>query len=101
MNENDIVGTVNFRFSDIEAGKYADYFWANIYGAPLGVHGAHTDKMNSEPRYASYWRGRILIRIQMAEAKKPKTKVEKVKEEGFQERISTEFESGNEWEIRC
>jgi hypothetical protein len=61
MDADDIIGTTSFNFADIESGRYEEYFWANMYGAPLGVHGKHTDRMNNEPRYASYWRGRILL----------------------------------------
>jgi hypothetical protein len=60
---NDIIGTVSFNWAEIKAGTYSDYFWANIYGAPLGVSGPNTDKMNSMPNTASYWRGRILMRL--------------------------------------
>jgi hypothetical protein len=77
-SEDDIIGTVTFSFTDIEAGRYKDYFWANIYGAPLGKSGKHTDKMNAEPRYASYWRGRVLLQITTEPAKKPKTKMLKI-----------------------
>ena len=63
LKEDDIVGTVAFDWHDIQRGLYKEYFWANIYGAPLDVSGVHTDKMNAEPTHASYWRGRVLLNI--------------------------------------
>ncbi len=57
--------------------------------------------MNADPRYASYWRGRVMLRLTTEITKKPKTKVVKIKEEGFDELIRSKFETGPEYEIRC
>ena len=98
---NDIIGTVTLNWHDIQAGKYADYFWVNIYRAPLDVSGENTDKMNSQPHTASYWGGRVLLKITTEKIKKPKTKVVDIEEEDFMEKVRGEFEQGPEWEIRA
>lgn len=101
LKEDDIVGTVAFDWHDIQRGLYKEYFWANIYGAPLDVSGVHTDKMNAEPTHASYWRGRVLLNITQEIVKKPMTKAINVRSPQLTELTKGTFEQGEEWEIRA
>jgi len=57
--------------------------------------------MNSQPHTASYWGGRVLLKITTEKIKKPKTKVVDIEEEDFMEKVRGEFEQGPEWEIRA
>lgn len=62
--KDEIVGSMRFHLKDfIEKGMSGDFFWKNIYGAPLDKHGSHTDRMNTNPEYASLWKGRILMQV--------------------------------------
>ena len=62
--KDEIVGSMRFHLKDfIEKGRSGDFFWKNIYGAPLDKHGSHTDRMNANPEYASLWKGRILMQV--------------------------------------
>ena len=47
------------------------YQWVNAYGAPYGVSGENTDKMNKNPDHASSWKGRILIMYYVEDTKNP------------------------------
>ena len=51
------------------------FVWRNIYGSPLGVSGANTDKMNDYPETASTWKGRVLLHMSVFDTKSPELKV--------------------------
>lgn len=58
--------------ADGNPGKFNGMFdWKNIYGAPKGVSGKITDKMNLNPEIASFWKGRILCQCIAEETDKP------------------------------
>ena len=99
-SSNDLIGTVTFRWVDIEAGMYSNYFWANIYGAPLETSGENTDFMNRHPNLASYWRGRILLRVQVEPSDKPKLAIEDIPGEEIRDLVKGTYEQGPEYELR-
>ena len=101
LNSDDIIGGVSFNWANVLAGKYADYFWANIYGSHIEGSGPETDRMNNLPEVASYWRGRVLMRITTEKIKKPSTKVEKIDEEGFDNMVRGTYEAGQDYELRA
>jgi hypothetical protein len=89
LSSDDLVGSIVFDWTKVERGDYKEYFWANIYGPPLDVSGKNTDHMFAQPLSASYWRGRILIGIEVDKKEdKPKTKCIKMKEEELEETSS-------------
>ena len=66
-----------FSFKKIvnDYGPEGQLMWTNIYGSPLGVSGANTDRMNDNPEIASTWKGRILMHISAYDTKAPEVKV--------------------------
>ena len=61
LKENDRVGTVQLHFRDIDKSAIVPT-WFPIYGAPDGVEtGAVKNRMNKYPRFASNYRGRVLL----------------------------------------
>lgn len=74
---SEIVGSMFFSFKKIvnEYGPEGSLMWTNIYGSPLGVSGANTEKMNDNPEVASTWKGRILMHISAFDTKSPEIKV--------------------------
>ena len=107
--KDELVGTTILDFKDLEREtkpgnpkRYSDYFWANLYGAPLkGTSGNFAEKMNVDPRLASYWRGRVLLRIRIEETDKPKLMVMPVTEPGLQSIVNDTYDGGDEYETRC
>ena len=82
--------------------RYKNYFWANVYGAPMkGTSGDFENKMNADPRIASYWRGRILISLRVEEVDKPKLVVQQVEEPTLRQLVADQFDSGSPYETRC
>jgi hypothetical protein len=57
------------------------YFWKNIYGAPLDVSGKTADWMNEDPNVASLWKGRILMQVVAEPTEKPCLKIEDITDE--------------------
>ena len=83
--------------------RYFNYFWANIYGAPMeGTKGNFAGKMNVDPRLASYWRGRVLLSVKIVETDKPKLMVVPINEPQLPAFISEHYDGGeDEYETRC
>lgn len=86
---DDIVGSISFDVVDIikkaRSGENNTWFWKDIYGAPMGVSGEHTDEMNRVPEIASQWKGRILMQVAADRTEKPEMKIKHVEEEVMQE----------------
>lgn len=107
--KDELVGTTFIDFKELEREMkpetpkhYSNYFWANIYGAPMsGTSGNFADKMNVDPRLASYWRGRVLISVKIVETDKPKLMVIPVNEPELPALISDVYDGGDEYETRC
>jgi hypothetical protein len=59
--KDEVVGSILFNLKECINEKNGTFFWKNLYGAPLGCSGENTDNMNSNPDYASTWKGRILM----------------------------------------
>ena len=106
---DDLAGTVVFDFEELlnemKPGvpkRYGDYFWANIYGAPVkGSSGSFKQKMNADPRLASYWRGRILLSIKVIETDKPLLIVKPVQDPTLKRYIDDNYDGGTGYELRC
>lgn len=83
----EIVGTINFNLEDYvkiaESGGDFPFFWKDIYGAPLKVSGDDTDKMNQDPDYASFWKGRILMQVVAEKTDRPKMQICTVSKESI------------------
>ena len=58
---DDVVGAFDLQSADIIGKKNGQYFWKNIYGAPLDTSGKAAEAMNENPDIASLWKGRILM----------------------------------------
>lgn len=107
--KDELVGTIFIDFKDLEREmkpegpkRYFNYFWANIYGAPMkGTSGNFADKMNVDPRLASYWRGRVLLSVKIVETEKPKLMVIPITEPGLPALINDAYDGGDEYETRC
>jgi hypothetical protein len=86
---NEIVASMRFDLKKYvemaERGEDFPIFWKNIYGSPLGVSGDHTDKMNENPEYASFWKGRILMQVTAEETDNPRMRLCRVNEEAENE----------------
>jgi hypothetical protein len=75
---DELIGSIYFNIKDIipdadgNPGKLNGiYDWKNVFGAPLGVSGNITGKMNENPEIASFWKGRILVQCVAEETDKP------------------------------
>lgn len=106
---DDLVGTIVFDFEELlnemKPGatiRFGNYFWANIYGAPVkGTSGSFRDKMNADPRLASFWRGRVLLLIKVIETEKPQLIVKPVVDSTLKKFINDNYDGGNDYELRC
>jgi hypothetical protein len=50
--------------------------WKNIWGSPMGCNDSEIKKkMNNNPDYATFWKGRILMQIECYPEKNPESKV--------------------------
>jgi hypothetical protein len=56
--------------------------------------------MNRIPKIASYWRGRILMKITTEECKKPRCLMEDISSPDMENLVKGTFEQGPEYEIR-
>ena len=79
FKSNEIVASMRFNVEKylkiLDKGGEFPIFWRNLYGAPLGVTGDHTDEMNSNPEYASLWKGRVLMQVVAEETDTPTLKI--------------------------
>ena len=75
--KDEVIGSLLFDIQKIVDGEYNDkFFWANIYGSPLGQSNSQAKRdMNENPEYASHWKGRVLMQIECFKTEKPKAKV--------------------------
>lgn len=70
--KDEIVGSIMFNLKEIMSDKQnGKFFWRNVYGAPLDMHGEVTDTMNANPDIASTWKGRILVQVEARKTEKP------------------------------
>jgi hypothetical protein len=102
-SKDDMVGGFNLNWDKIKTGKFGDYFWANIYGAPPLKDNDAANYMNKKSESASYWRGRVLIRLRVEEnQKKNYLKAEEIENKAqVEELLQKHFETGPEFEIRA
>jgi hypothetical protein len=106
---DDLVGTIVIDFEELlnemkpgAVKRYGEYFWANIYGAPVkGTSGSFRDKMNADPRLASYWRGRVLLNIKVIDTEKPRLMVQAVTDPTLKKYIDDNYDGGTDYELRC
>ena len=78
---DEIIGSLLFNLKELIGKKNNIFFWKNIYGAPTGVSGDTTNKMNGNPEGASTWKGRILFHVDAQKVEKPLLKVHDMEEE--------------------
>ena len=99
---SELVGSFNFDWDDVIGGKYSDYFWTNIYGAPPLISNDYSDIMNNISNLASHWRGRVLLKINTnPDVNKAKLKCEKISDPEIAVFVRDNFEVGEEYELRC
>ena len=97
----DNAGSLIFDFKKIEKNEYANFFWSNLYGAPIGYKNNHAQIMNRVPEAASAWHGRILLKIEFKETKKAVLDRKKIEDEEIIDYIQQNFEENEDYEIRC
>ena len=99
--KDELIGSLKFSLKEIiKATKEAPvYKWVSVYGAPLGVSGETTDKMNACPEFASTWKGRILIMYYAEDTKNPTMKIKEMTEEQIRE--AKDYERQTEFGIIC
>lgn len=68
---DELVGSFSFLAKDIMGEMNGNYFWKNVYGAPLDYSGKNCDRMNDNPNLASLWKGRILMQVYAEKTEKP------------------------------
>ena len=68
---DEIVGSLLFNLKECINERNGQFFWKNVYGAPLDKYGANTDLMNANPEVASTWKGRILMQVTAEKTEKP------------------------------
>ena len=85
---DELIGAIYFNIKDYipdadgNPGRFnGTYDWKNIYGAPTGVSGDTTKKMNENPEIASLWKGRILMQCIAEETEKPLLLLQKIEPE--------------------
>jgi len=69
---DEIVGSFFFNLKNVMGENNGMFFWKNIYGSPLDVSGATTDRMNNNPESGSTWKGRVLMQVLAEKTDKPK-----------------------------
>ena len=59
----------------VEGKNNGKFVWKNIYGSPLNQSNSKEKRMmNEHPEYASQWKGRVLIQVEVEETDKPLAK---------------------------
>lgn len=102
VNKDDYIGSIDLPLLEIREGKFKDFFWKNIYGAPPLADSPAATLMNKVPELASHWRGRVLMRVWFDESSKEvQKKLQPIKEKNFAEKIQKEFETGQMYQIRA
>ena len=71
VGTDDIVGSIELRINDILNNKYSELTYINIYGSPLNKRGGYFDQMNYNAEVGSRWKGRILMKIDIADVDSP------------------------------
>lgn len=73
-SKDEIVGSVHFNKEEIKKKKEKNsYFWLNLYGSQLSPDSQENALiMNSNPNLGSFWKGRVLIAIEIFEDPLPK-----------------------------
>ena len=98
---NEIVASMKFNIEEylkiLDKGGEFPIFWKDLYGAPLGVSGSHTDEMNSNPEYASLWKGRVLMQVLAEETDTPTMKICEVDGQALND--SYQIRKMNEYQI--
>lgn len=86
--KDELIGCIHFEQKDLlpdangKMGRLQNSWdWKQIYGAPMGVSGKATDRMNNNPELASLWKGRVLVHTSSEETEKPKLIARKMKPE--------------------
>ncbi|CAG9312955.1 unnamed protein product [Blepharisma stoltei] len=99
-SKDDMVGTIAFDWEEIEAGKYSDYFWTCIYGAPKDLDNGPANKMNDYPELASAYRGRILMKMIIEHPKKASLKKERIIDPEINNFVHKTYEVETNYEMR-
>lgn len=69
---DELIASCAFQKADILSGRYKQSFWVNLYGAQKG--NSNFDKrmtMNSVPELGTFWKGRLLMKIESERQEKP------------------------------
>ena len=63
VGEDELIGSLSFSWDRLNYEEDSKYVWANSYGAPENVKSDAALEMNMNEKYASHWRGRLLLKI--------------------------------------
>ena len=76
VGTDEIAGSILFETKEIIEGRNNGMFvWKNIYGCPMNQSNTkYKREMNSNPEFASNWKGRVLCQIVAEPTEKPLAK---------------------------
>ena len=81
VGSDDIIGSFEVNLKDVFGGLYTQFRYVNIYGAPLGVSGKFTDKMNQNSEIGSLWKGKLMLKFDYEDSEFPKTSTTPLKKD--------------------
>lgn len=86
VGSDETAGSILFYMKDLLEGDLGKnkFQWHNVYGSPLGQKSSSAKTlMNSDPEYASNWKGRVLIQCEATPTDKPLSKVCQISDQSF------------------
>ena len=98
VGNDDIVGSIELRINDILNNKYKELTYINIYGSPLNKRGGYFDQMNYNAEIGSRWKGRILMKIDIADVDSPISAVRPIEDVQLLQSVYSKGRS-NLWSI--
>lgn len=100
-SEDDLVGSLRFKWKDVKTESESKARWSNIYGAPHNVESKSAKKMNLDNELASHWRGRILMRLFIREDERPVAKRQKISDQVLISNVRTKCRVEKDYRVLC
>ena len=100
-SEDDLVGSLRFKWKDVKLESESQAKWSNIYGAPHNIESETAKQMNLDNELASHWRGRILMRLFIREEERPIAKRQEIANKVLISNVRTLCRKEKQYRVVC
>lgn len=83
MINDEIIGSIEISIQDIIDGRWNNYKFVNVYGAPLKNNNKFAKLMNENSEVGSLWKGKVLIRAIIKKKEKPESSRKLIEKEEY------------------